>query len=478
MSTYWNVEQACVWIDTRDERLVAGVRTNDTLIVTERLATDPAAFESRHPLVEACKNGNVVMLARHQGKGEPIAIPQTAWMHLELRYDEKRGVTAAPPNASGAKARWWNGLRILARDIQRTWPFPRKRRLAERYGYDLDSRPDSIAEQMWTMRRWRQVQHVKSTPLTLTADGLPEEVEVSLVEAWSWCAFGVAVPKSVWIDENVVRRADRAYATERLLLAEALRWTRRAWAAMEANIDPSSNQSARIEYRAAIQSEQYTRHAVRKAFQEFEAVAALWKRIQDVYGSASRRLGAESIDIELLRLASDKAERDLFNAFLADELECLGRHGDEAMEWSVLPKSCFRLPVEIRCNHNVLEPHSTRASVQEHKLVMEGAARWRDLRVKVSALRSWWNLKNPSELTNVPQDNRELQRVPIAQGRGGNTAIDDAAHLKRFAEAKKTAPDLSVRAFVLANDKEIRGTDIDAKIRRLQGKVKASSQAS
>jgi hypothetical protein len=27
MSTYWNVEQACVWIETRDERLVARVRT-------------------------------------------------------------------------------------------------------------------------------------------------------------------------------------------------------------------------------------------------------------------------------------------------------------------------------------------------------------------------------------------------------------------------------------------------------------------
>lgn len=51
MSTYWNAVQACVWIATRDERLVARVRNIDTLYVTDETISNGSLYEASHHVV-------------------------------------------------------------------------------------------------------------------------------------------------------------------------------------------------------------------------------------------------------------------------------------------------------------------------------------------------------------------------------------------------------------------------------------------
>jgi hypothetical protein len=113
-----------------------------------------------------------------------------------------------------------------AEEAIRQWPVPRKRRS---FGFIVgDDRPDSIGELAWASRRLRDVRNVPPAPLTVSDDGLPKGVEVSLVEAWSWCAFGQAVPPSVWHQEAELAGADEAYAFARQHLAHCKWEYRRA----------------------------------------------------------------------------------------------------------------------------------------------------------------------------------------------------------------------------------------------------------
>lgn len=58
-----------------------------------------------------------------------------------------------------------------------------------------------------------------------------------------------------------------------------------------------------------------------------------------------------------------------------------------------------------------------------------------------------------------------------ASRRGGHTQIDDTTHVERYRRRLADEPSLTVRAYVLAHDREIPGANIDAKVRRLQIKV-------
>jgi hypothetical protein len=61
-----------------------------------------------------------------------------------------------------------------------------------------------------------------------------------------------------------------------------------------------------------------------------------------------------------------------------------------------------------------------------------------------------------------------------ASRRGGAQSIDDTAHVAEFRRERKHNPDLSVRKFVLKHDKEIKGANVEAKIRRLQKRLRKS----
>src|SRR5262249_25628911 len=68
------------------------------------------------------------------------------------------------------------------------------------------------------------------------------------------------------------------------------------------------------------------------------------------------------------RKLGDDVEQELFMAFLAGELECLGRRDPDRAEWKPLPQDWFRLPVELRVNHNILEP-SGQGSMEDFILI-------------------------------------------------------------------------------------------------------------
>jgi hypothetical protein len=434
VSAYWNAVQACVWIATRDEREVDRIQTTDTLFVTDDVISSRSLMDASHHLVmaatldgetvrltvwsarqllaEACGFGTVVMLGRKRGEGDLEAIPVTTWGHLEIRDHDRYGVIAASPDMFDGAAQWWDELRLRPREVQRQWPFPRKPR---RIGFEkIDDRPDTVGRDAWRLRRWRDVCHQPPTQFAVEPDGLPSEVEVSLVEALSWVALGRSVPHWAWVDSEAMSRADGDYASARDMMAH---WKRR--------LRSLAATSSASERRAADGQLYFAAKDRDLHLANFAESAGHWRLLQEACGCARERRALENTtDAEVVQGALDEAERLLFKAFLGGDLDCLGRNGEEATFWEILPKDCFRFPVEVRLNHNILEPHRTRASVDEHKLIMGVVAKWRDLRVNAAALRAWWDkvatkpAQDPTEAVFVPTRLAGMKQTKVQEVKG------------------------------------------------------------
>ncbi|TAJ82881.1 hypothetical protein [Reyranella sp.] len=413
MSVYWNAVQACIWIATHDERLVAQAQTDkrlNTIFVADETfssrslrdashdvnmkavrrgqPTRPTVFESRHLLTAACAAGTLTMLGRACGEGDPVEIPAIAWAKLELRDDSRFGVIAASPDICDRRATWWDELRVASREVRRHLPFPRERVTA--WSGLIDGRPDTVGEAAWAERRRRQFMSVQAAVLPLGNDGLPDEVEITLVEALSWCALGCAVPPGFWAADYDVGQADRDYASARESLAYALWRFRSAKTIKESPFDTGLPPNGiKAEYLGAASNVERAKQYKEEVAQKFNAAISRKLLLDQVRSDARHRQGAPDADADFVQRSLDKAERRLLRAFLGGELECLGRRSDDASIWESLPKDCFRLPVEVRLNHNILEP-SSRATMDEHRLVMEGPTKWRSLRVNTAALRTWW----------------------------------------------------------------------------------------
>jgi hypothetical protein len=259
--------------------------------------------------------------------------------------------------------------------------------------------PDStfVAEFAQAERRRRMFRDQQAAELALDLDGLPDKVEISLVEAWSWCAFGRAVPQSAWAAEWDTKHADEAYAKARLAYAAALRQFRRIAIGKRCGSAAGSvSDTTRLDYQDACTEVNGTRKVERERHEELASAVSRCLLIQSVYDDARSERGISPSDKDFEKRASDEAEQELFKAFLSGELECLGR--DKRVDeptWVPLPKDCFRLPVGIRLNHNILEATS-QGSADEYRLIRDQASQWIDLRVDVAKLRAWRSLASRS----------------------------------------------------------------------------------
>jgi hypothetical protein len=404
MNSWWTPVQACVWIATRDERLVRAARVKDTLasaeeIIAEQtlLANDAAASESEvtnHPvadaciaLQEACVSQAIGMFGRERGSDPLVAIPSEAWSNLEIRDQERLGVVAAPVGNFDDESKWWDVLRLWDNDVLRHWALPRKRRSANIYSWD--SRPDTLGEALWAARRWRKVEGRPAMSLELSEDGLPKTVETTLVEALSWCAVGKAIPVLGWKAEEGVKSADEAYANARNRYADSLHAYRLANSNMKAAGNPKyRGDPIFIAYSVAAEMALENQKAEKDALVEFAKQVEWRQLIIDVFNDVKSARGISPDDKTFAQRLVDEAEQDLFRSFQRGELECLGRKDSNVPEWEPLPKDYFRLPLGVRMNHNILEP-SDRATVEEHKLIMSHVSKWIDLRVDVQQLRVW-----------------------------------------------------------------------------------------
>jgi hypothetical protein len=208
--TYWSAVQACVWIATRDERLVVRVAPETSLAETwldeedwniagrsldgadRRITLEtavagrkaPDVFGARRQILSAAAEGNIAVVGRLRGSGNAVEIPQLAWANLEIRDHSHYGVVAAAPDMFDPLADWWDSLRIEQRIVQRHWPFPRTPQHRQGGYRSWDSRPDTVAENAWATRRWRLAGGFEPS-IVLDDDGLPPDPEISLVEAWS-----------------------------------------------------------------------------------------------------------------------------------------------------------------------------------------------------------------------------------------------------------------------------------------------------
>lgn len=279
--------------------------------------------------------------------------------------------------------------------MQRQWPLPRRRRsaIAHEWGHGWDDRPDSVGEAAWHKRRWRLVKHVQPTSLELGPDGLPNSVEVTLVDAWSWLAFGKAIPHTSWMEDAQLADAESELDAARKAVALSLRSFRQARADLarleEGAPSPTSPAyTVGVVYRAAAMSAQQANERMQGALKKFSNLVSAWLLIQATFKEIHERRGLTVSDQGLLDSLGREAEQALLNAFLSGDLVCLGQSRTDGAGWKPLPLDCFRWPVSIRANHNKLEPAPS-ASVDDHKAIAEHVSTWFDLRVNKGALISW-----------------------------------------------------------------------------------------
>ena len=352
----------------------------------------PDVFGARRQIMSVAASGNIVVVGRLRASGNIVEVPALAWANLEIRDHAQYGVVAASPDLSDSSADWWDSLRIEQRVVQRQWPFPRTPE-HRRVGYrSWDSRPDTVGENAWATRRWRLASGTEPS-VVLDDDGLPHDPEISLVEAWSWCAFGYAIPHTVWIDHSQLVEADREFAEARKSAAYFLREFRRArfergklGARGQSPSDP--RYTVDTVHRAAAMSAHRALEEVKKARDHNGQMIGNWQVIQKAYRNLHERRGVPIPDHGFVYRVGREAEQALVRACLAGELECLGRFGAEAGKWQRLPQDCFRWPVQIRTNHNILEP-AENASVDQLKAIAEHVSVWVDLRVSKSQLKAW-----------------------------------------------------------------------------------------
>jgi hypothetical protein len=399
MNSWWTIIQCGAWIAARDERLVGSLRgeslaeaeaavSREVSASDETSATAASVRRGISLLLEALKAGSVQSHGLTSKESPPVEIPVAAWLDLvDLPQADPDEIAASGWSIEYEGTRW-DSLRVWDVQVMRHWPFPRRRRSSNPYGFEF--RLDSIGEAMWSQRRWRMVANAPPMDLGLDADGLPERFEITLVEALSWCAFGKALPKEVWAaDDTDLKSVDEQYAQARDLHADALYRFRRAWRDAKAShkADPES-QSLRIFSGVAAQSVEQSRDKLKEALTVFLRKSSWRQLLLNTYEEVRVVQSFSIEDRHFPQRLADRAEEALFRAFLSGDLVCLGRRNASVPVWEALPKDYFRLPVVVRINHNILEP-ADQASMEDHKLIMEHAAKWVDLRVEVSALRRW-----------------------------------------------------------------------------------------
>lgn len=399
MNSWWTIIQCGVWIATRDERLVGSLRggslteaettvSREVLASDETSATATSVRQGISSLLEALRVGSVQSHGWTSRENPPDEIPAAAWLDLIDLPQADLDEIAASDWRLEYEGTQWDSLRVWDVQVMRHWPFPRRRRSSDPYG--LDFRIDSIGEAVWSQRRWRMVANAPPMDLGLGADGLPEKFDVTLVEALSWCAFGKALPKEAWAaDDTDLKGVDEQYAQARKFHADALYGFRQAWrdAKETHKADPESH-SLRVASGIAAQSVEQSRARLKEALSAFLKKSSWRQLLLNTYEEVREAQSFSIEDRHFPQRLADRAEEALFRAFLSGDLACLGRRNASVPVWETLPKDYFRLPVVVRINHNILEP-SDQASMEDHKLIMEHAAKWVDLRVEVSALQRW-----------------------------------------------------------------------------------------
>lgn len=223
-------------------------------------------------------------------------------------------------------------------------------------------------------------------------------------------------------------------------------------------------EEVRIDYRAADTMARHERAAEISAREKLASAVSNWRLLESTFEAARKVKGVPSSDNGFPQRAADDAERKILKAFLGGELECLGRRSDDG-PWEPLPKDCFRLPVQIRLNHNILEPGS-KCSMDEHRYVMKNVATWRGLLVNVAALRAWW-LRMAAPV--VPR--LEVERHSRPPAKRGNREIPDSEIVAEIIADLESGAAKSTRAAITARLARIVGLSDSAKYRRLTGKV-------
>ncbi|MGQ0583112.1 MAG: hypothetical protein ACT4O6_14340 [Reyranella sp.] len=324
------------------------------------------------------------MWGRKHGDKAHTAIPAGQWDTLEIVDQRKVGAIAKPANHLAHPHENWGELVVRAFDVLRHWPLSRKRKTID--FNDWSYRLDSIAEVAWAARRRRDVSNSPMKQVELTSDGLPNALEVTLVEAWSWCAFGRALPPSVWQEEALLSSADEAYASARDHLAHC--WWKYRHASTDKKMGLADDEEKSRNHQVATMMVGSALEGKKEALRKLALSVSAQKLIGATYEFARETQHIEPDDKDFEQRSSNISERKLFEAFQRGELECLGRKNLDVPQWEPLPKDYFRLPIELRINHNILET-AKRGSVDDHKLIAAHVSTWSDLRVSVDRLRMW-----------------------------------------------------------------------------------------
>ncbi|TAJ84705.1 hypothetical protein [Reyranella sp.] len=403
MSSQWTIAQACVWIATRDERLVNAVDARDLLANAEDFVaartlppldetevgdkkTPTPVADACVALLEACQAAAIVVYGRRRGVAPIVIVPGDDWVNLEIRDDASRGVVAASSEDRSLTSQWWDNLLLLADAVVRHWALPRRRRSANVYAQDW--RPDRVGDAVWAERRQRKVQHEPPMQLRLDEDGLLDAVEVTLVEAVTWCAFGKAIPTVGWMVGETIKRSDEDYAIARNSYADSLygfREADRRVRATEARFRSSELTSLRG---YAAQDAVERRNAMQRALAAFAKQASWRQLIVQTCEDFRQAHDIPTSDAGFINRLADQWELKLLQAFQRGQLQCLGRRDGSILEWEALPKECFRLPLTIQLAKNNFGI-SDHATDEERALVSVHVSNWIDLRVDVQQLRAW-----------------------------------------------------------------------------------------
>jgi hypothetical protein len=121
----------------------------------------------------------------------------------------------------------------------------------------------------------------------------------------------------------------------------------------------------------------------------------------------------------------------------------------------------------------LLGDHTMVGDDANHKQVALERRHWMDATIDIynssvtHGAQTWTNVEiRPRRSTNDP-----IARFTPRTARA-HSWINDIAMIKAFLQTRKSKPELSVRVFVLEHEREIKGSSPEAKIRRIQRKLK------
>jgi hypothetical protein len=132
LASWWSVQQVCMWIATRNERLVQYVGAKDSMLqVSETMSLAPHVNDSGEAatipeilksLKVACEFGQISFFGKENAEGTHVQVPADLWPMLEMRESDERGrrPIAAPTKDNGNGGKWWDDL--FARASRRSHP--------------------------------------------------------------------------------------------------------------------------------------------------------------------------------------------------------------------------------------------------------------------------------------------------------------------------------------------------------------------